>query len=74
MSADRRTPLWALTYRKTAHPRNSEEAQGWEYTDTSDTLNVYDNTEMRTPIVVIEYKENYDQTNYRRLNGGTDDV
>ena len=40
-----------MTFRKTGHPRNSEEAQGWETTDTADTLNVF---EKRTPILVVE--------------------
>ena len=44
----------SVCYRKTAHPRNAEEGQGWEYTDKSDTLNVFDNTEARTPTVVVE--------------------
>ena len=43
-----------MTFRKTGHPRNSEEAQGWETTDTADTLNVFDNSEKRTPILVVE--------------------
>lgn len=42
------------TFRKTAHPRNSEEGQGWEHTDVNDTLNVFDNGEVRTPTLVCE--------------------
>ena len=42
------------TYRKQAHPMNAEQGQGWEQTDTADTLNVYDNTEARTPVAVVE--------------------
>ena len=41
------------TYRKTGHPQNAEQGQGWEETETADTLNVYDNTEGRTPILVV---------------------
>ena len=43
-----------ITYRKTAHPTNSEEAQGYEKTDIADTLNIYDNSEARTPTIVLE--------------------
>ena len=42
------------TFRKTAHPRKSEEGQGWEHTDVNDTLNVFDNGEVRTPTLVCE--------------------
>ena len=42
--------------RKQAHPRNSQEAQGYEETSVSDTLNIFDNTETRTPILIIEIK------------------
>lgn len=27
--------------------------QGWEETDVSDTLNAFDNTELRTPVLVL---------------------
>ena len=43
-----------MTYRKTTHPRNADEAQGWEPTDKADTLNVFDNSESRTPTAVVE--------------------
>ena len=39
-------------FRKTAHPRNAAEGQGWEETALSDTLNVFDNSETRTPMLV----------------------
>ena len=52
----------SVCYRKTAHPRNAEEGQGWEYTDKSDTLNVFDNTEARTPTVVVETDRSVDDT------------
>ena len=42
------------TYRKTGHPQNSEQGQGWEQTDINDTLNVYDQGEVRTPTLVVE--------------------
>ena len=42
-----------ITYRKQSHPRNSEEPQGWEQTDKNDTLNVHDNSEVRTPTLVV---------------------
>lgn len=42
------------TYRKKAHPTHSGGYQGWKETDKADTLNVYDNTEMRTPILIVQ--------------------
>lgn len=42
-----------VVYRKTGHPQNKEMAQGWEETEKSDTLNVYDQGEKRTPTVVV---------------------
>ena len=41
-------------YRKTSHPRNAEEPQGYEDTEIADTLNIFDYTEARTPILVVE--------------------
>ena len=41
------------TFRKTAHPRTSDEGQGYEQTSVSDTLNVFDTTESRTPNIVV---------------------
>ena len=43
-------------FRKQAHPRNSQEAQGYEETSVSDTFNIFDNTETRVPILIIEIK------------------
>lgn len=43
-----------VCYRKTAHPRNPHEGQGYEETHIADTLNVFDNGESRTPIIVLE--------------------
>ena len=41
-------------FRKTAHPQNAEQGQGWEEATVSDTLNVFDFSEMRTPILIVE--------------------
>ena len=41
-------------YRKTAHPRTSDEGQGWEETDVNDTLNIFDTGEVRTPTLIKE--------------------
>lgn len=43
-----------VAYRKTTHPHNKHEAQGYEKTDTADTLNAFDEGENRTPIIVLE--------------------
>ena len=43
-----------LCFRKTAHPRNAEEPQNYERTEVSDTLNIFDNTEKRTPTLILE--------------------
>lgn len=48
----------ARTFRKQAHPQNAEGGQGWEPAEIADTLNVYDNTEMRTPILIVEIRNN----------------
>jgi hypothetical protein len=42
------------TFRKTAHPRNSLEGQGWEESAVNDTLNIFDSGEMRTPTLVVD--------------------
>ena len=42
------------TFRKTAHPQNKYEGQGWEHTDVNDTLNIFDVSEMRTPTLVVD--------------------
>jgi DNA (cytosine-5)-methyltransferase 1 len=44
----------AVAYRKTAHPKTVDEPQGWEQTDTNDTLNAFDQGEQRTPTIVLE--------------------
>ena len=42
-------------FRKQGHPRSAEEGQGWEQTEVCDTLNVFDNTDGRTPILIVEF-------------------
>jgi DNA (cytosine-5)-methyltransferase 1 len=37
-----------------AHPQNAEEGQGWEKTEVNDTLNIYDNSETRTPTLITQ--------------------
>ena len=54
-----------VVYRKTAHPRNSEMPQGFEETEVSDTLNIFDNTEARTPTIV--YENHSQDSRYRPL-------
>ena len=41
-------------YRKMAHPQNSGGVQRWEETEVCDTLNVFDNTDGRTPILICQ--------------------
>ena len=41
------------TFRKKGHPMHSGGAQEWEETDKADTLNIFDNSESRTPIVIV---------------------
>ena len=45
------------TFRKQAHPMDKEGGQGWESTEVADSLNIYDNSEMRTPILIVEIKD-----------------
>lgn len=47
-----------IAYKKTGHPRNKEEGQGWQETDVNDTLNGFDNGEVRTPTLVVENHPN----------------
>lgn len=44
-------------FRKTTHPRNKEEGQGWEESEIADTLNIFDFTELRTPILIVEVND-----------------
>lgn len=53
-SSNELTNIRGGCYRKTTHPRNANEGQGWEATETADTLNVFDFSEMRTPILIVE--------------------
>ena len=48
------------TYRKQAHPMNAEMAQGYEETAVSDTLNIFDNTEARTPTLILNDRNESD--------------
>lgn len=57
----------AKTFRKTGHPRSSEEGQGWEESSASDTLNVFDNSENRTPTLVVS-KES-ERKSYQDVTG-----
>ena len=41
-------------FRKTSHPANKTDGQGYEQTDKSDTLSCFDITETRTPMLVAE--------------------
>ena len=41
-------------YRKMAHPNKAGGVQRWQETEVCDTLNIYDNTETRTPILILE--------------------
>ena len=47
-------------YRKTSHPRNAEEPQGYEDTEIADTLNIFDYTEARTPLLIVEVRSGRD--------------
>ena len=42
------------TFKKSTHPRTSDEGQGWEETDINDTLNVFDLGETRTPTLIAQ--------------------
>lgn len=44
----------SIAYRKTGHARTALDGQGWERTDKADTLNVFDNTAARTPLLITE--------------------
>lgn len=57
-----------LSYRKTAHPQTSEGWQGWEESVVNDTLNVYDNSEMRTPTLILENHPNDSRVKIREDN------
>ena len=40
-------------YRKKGHPQHKGGMQRWEQTEISDTLNIFDNSENRTPILIV---------------------
>ena len=44
------------TYRKQGHPMVKGGVQKWEQTEVNDTLNVYDNSETRTPTLILKEK------------------
>ena len=44
-------------FRKQGHPQTAEGGQGWEPTEISDTLNVFNFTELRTPILIVEVND-----------------
>lgn len=48
----------ANTYRKTSHAKTKEDGQGWQSAEISDTLNIYDNGETRTPTLIVENHPN----------------
>ena len=43
-----------VAYRKTGHPQNSEQGQGWQETEVNDTLNAFDSGEMRSPTLATQ--------------------
>ena len=47
-----------LLFRKKGHPQNSFQPQEWEQTEVNDTLNIFDNSENRTPTLIIENHPN----------------
>lgn len=54
-------PFIVKAFRKQAHPRNAEEGQGYEQTESCDTLNTSDNTEARTTTVGVR-AETFERT------------
>ncbi len=44
----------AVVYRKKGHPQNAEQPQEWEKAKINDTINVSDNTDGRTPTLIVE--------------------
>lgn len=43
-----------MIFRKKGHPQTSGGVQKWERCEVSDTLNVFDNTDARTPTLILE--------------------
>lgn len=56
------------TYKKMSHPKNKEDGQGWEETEVNDTLNIFDNGEIRTPTLIIENHPNDSRVKIREDN------
>ena len=44
-------------FRKQGHPMHKDMVQKWEETEVSDTLNIFDNSETRTPTLIVEEEE-----------------
>ena len=61
------TPMVMAAFRKGTHPRNAEMAQGYEEANVSDTLNIYDQGETRTPNLIAEGEEMANEYAVRRL-------
>ena len=55
-------------FRKTSHPKSKEDGQGWEETEVADTLNTLDNSEVRTPILILENHPNDSRVKIREDN------
>lgn len=43
-----------MIFRKKGHPQKSDGVQKWEKCEVSDTLNVFDNSDARTPTLILE--------------------
>ena len=59
-----------VTYRKTAHPQTSKQGQGWEETNVSDTLNIYDSGEMRTPTLAVALENHPNDSRIKMCEDG----
>ena len=46
-----------VAYRKQGHPQNADQGQGWEEARINDTLTSYDNTDARTPTLILKGDE-----------------
>ena len=58
-----------FAYRKTGHARTKEDTQGYQETDTVDTLNTSDNTEARTPTLIYDARGNGDGETVPTITG-----
>lgn len=56
-----------VCYRKTGHPQTAGQPQGWEETDTHDTLNVHDTGETRASVVAVAYSINHQGGNVEQI-------